>query len=261
MQDVAFMFLRHMSRVKKCTPKWPMLQEFGMQPVQLHWLRLCVRWWNYAIQDDGLVLSALKDQIKAMADGRLDSWVAKFLQAMVELALIPQMHIITTSNFKQHIFDEQAAVDAAMSIYDKIAFNGLHDNPRTCPSTNALGCKYKCWFRDTDNPPSHIYTAMNKEHLQVLLRCRLMNWSIPIHNHNIPRQNRKCHLCHHDIGDEMHFLLHCTASQPIRQRHKHTVRFYTDMNCFMNKQNVHHLPAYVHDIHQLLSEPSRFVPP
>lgn len=256
MQDVIFMFLRHISRVKRSTAKWLLLSEYGMQPVQLHWLRLCVRWWNHAVKDEGLVFNCLKDQMKNIAQGHKECWAYKFLHAMVHLNLLRNVHDINADNLLLHTFNEQAASTAAESIYNQCAFGDALGNPRTCPSQHAHSCRYRRWFwSESSQAHTHINTAMPRQHFYTLIRCRLMNWNIPVNmNHDIPRWERKCHLCHNDIGDEMHYLMHCTACEHIRQSHSQCVAFFhSDMNSFMNGQNVLNFAAYVQDLYTFIT--------
>ena len=54
-----------------------------------------------------------------------------------------------------------------------------------------------------------------------LIKFRTRNHRLPIETgrwRRIPREKRKCHLCHSDIGDEFHYLLVCRALNNLRRQ-------------------------------------------
>ena len=54
-----------------------------------------------------------------------------------------------------------------------------------------------------------------------LIKFRTRNHRLPTETgrwRRIPRENRKCHLCHSDIGDEFHYLLVCRDLNNLRRQ-------------------------------------------
>ena len=60
------------------------------------------------------------------------------------------------------------------------------------------------------------------------IRFRTRNYKLPIEVgrwRRIPRENRKCHLCNLDIGDEYHYLLVCEKLENVRKQYIHSRYF------------------------------------
>ena len=55
-----------------------------------------------------------------------------------------------------------------------------------------------------------------------LLKFKARNHMLPVETgrwRRIPRENRKCHLCHLDIGDEYHYLINCNFLNNLRRQY------------------------------------------
>ena len=67
------------------------------------------------------------------------------------------------------------------------------------------------------------------------IKFRTRNHMLPVETgrwRRIPRENRKCHLCHLDIGDEYHYLINCNFLNNLRRQYIDR-KFYVRPNVIM----------------------------
>ena len=91
-----------------------------------------------------------------------------------------------------------------------------------------------------------------------MLRFRTRNNRLPIEKglfEKIPLEDRCCHLCHQDIGDEYHYLLVCNELKTLRQQlvkkyyysNPNTLKFNALMNT-RNKKEYKNLCTFIKHI-------------
>lgn len=74
----------------------------------------------------------------------------------------------------------------------------------------------------------HYLTKVPDKLRKFLIQFRTRNHKLPIETgrwRRVPRENRKCHLCNLDIGDEYHYLLVCRNLNNLRKQYIDTSYF------------------------------------
>jgi len=85
-QKVVLTFLRLISKTHRTTSRWVLLKEFGLQPSQMFWAKLCARLWNRNLGRKAAPLpkAVLKKDVQLFLKGNRDCWSYKFLRCMAK---------------------------------------------------------------------------------------------------------------------------------------------------------------------------------
>ena len=71
---------------------------------------------------------------------------------------------------------------------------------------------------------------MSTKNARILCKFRTGNVKLPIETgrwFNIERDDRICHLCNSDVGDEFHYIFNCTCLSA--ERNEHTPSYYPNI--------------------------------
>ena len=143
--------------------------------------------------------------------------------------------------------DLEIALDLLSSDANRV-WQGLSNNPRTCPSQGAQLCTYKRWMAIPDpytrrRKVLHVHLDANK--VRKFLRFRTLCHNLPIDRGRqsrprIPRISRICEHCTSgEIGDEMHMIFECMAVQNVRDQYAHLFTYSTStMSTFLWQDDI-----------------------
>ena len=140
-----------------------------------------------------------------------------------------KLYAVSLSHCHNHRNGTFKWLENVRSILISCGFSGIWDN-QSFPNRNWLVKSIRQKLTDLflnewkpqveSNSSCYIYRPFKQkfgfeEYLinapaKYLIKFRTRNQRLPTENgrwRRIPRENRKCHLCHSDIGDEFHYLL------------------------------------------------------
>jgi hypothetical protein len=254
-------YLRWVSGAAKYVSNWVLLKEFAQTPLQLHWIRLVVRWWNsLSSKKHWLAHLAFKDNVQMMIEGDTKCWSAKVIQCMKSLGLIAAtVDMCDLDSVCNLQFSESDVRNKVLLKYESV-WVGLHDNPRLSPSVGNARCIYIRWFgfeaRKEDNSIYHPHVRAvgipAKRH-KLLMQFRLGCWRIAtvLGRHNkIPREERCCELCgSNQVEDEFHVIFECKLYDDIRKTYKTLFGGHADMRRFINDNGQHTVASFLSDVH------------
>lgn len=104
-------------------------------------------------------------------------------------------------------------------------------------NTSSKGLSYNLFMLSNFEFPYYLTSSLSCENKIILSKFRSSNHRLPIETgrwQNVPRENRLCHLCFNDIGDEYHYILSCNVLSDIRTKYipfyfrhnPNTIKFY-----------------------------------
>jgi hypothetical protein len=266
-QKFVLMFLRILSGCTAGTRRWALLQNFGLEPVQVQWACHCARVWNTNILKDNLTGVTLRTDLELMLRGSEKCWTALFLTCMHYLGLIDDAS--SHSNFRRCAievitswrFDEDSIRSGFESRY-KTIFQHVGQDPRLAPRKGAALNKFIEWFHD----PAcmhHLKFSAPEFHVRTLMKFRLGCVPIRGNDHSIRiRQDRTCEICRSNyIEDEKHLIYECPCYDALRSHHEWSPLYEgatSDLKAFMNQKDQAKLSRYIVAIlkhRRLLHEP------
>ena len=208
--------------------------ELGQVPMQVHWTKVVLRFWNRLAQSTGSTLGkrALRDILERArtAGFRGKDWGSQTLCLMRELghnlvALAPSPQdpaaLVAWLSEQQVPADELAAALAARLQPD---WESAATQPRDVAEGGRNGVKlnrYKHWMGLPEGGKAHAHLAagMTQRHHTVLLRFRLLCWGIAINRPGgQPRAERLCPNCS-CMEDEYHVLFECSHYADLKAKH------------------------------------------
>jgi hypothetical protein len=101
------------------------------------------------VHDEWLAKAAMRASLALAREGDKQCWAYGLLSCVQFLGVLPaNVSLDDDSIFGmlEHKFDIGMILHEVDARLDNILWVNTHDNPRTCPSTGAMRCKYIRWF-------------------------------------------------------------------------------------------------------------------
>jgi hypothetical protein len=209
--------------------------ELNQLPMQVHWCRLVLRFWNRLAASTGSTLGAraLRDVLQRARAARFEGndWGSQVLGIMRTLghdlrALAPSQE---PAELVAWLPEQQVPADTlAAALEARLRREWEEDARQTPPRDVAEGGRsgvklnrYKHWMGlpAKGQAHAHLATGMTPRHHTVLLRFRLLCWDIAINRPNgQPRAERKCPNCSR-VEDEFHVMFECFKYADLKAKH------------------------------------------
>jgi hypothetical protein len=207
--------------------------ELAQLPLQSHWLRLVLSFWNALVRsdDDALRRTVLRAYIR-MACVHKVGWVHGVFEVLDALGF-ERLRSSITEEMIEHYVSLQLPVRALLADFQFLLMQPWL-SPRLCCAPRDFVsdgvqpgvklCRYMHWMGlccDVEDPllaPSHARTHIPRAWHVVLMRLRLGVWPLEVNRPRGRARNlRLC--CHCDAGaveDEQHVVLECAAYADLR---------------------------------------------
>ena len=214
LEQVQLRFLKFVLNLKKTTPNYIVYGETGVLPLRIEINYRIISYWTKLVSADN---NKLCSQLYFIAKSYFDN-----LHGTNNFSWIEHVRLILTLNGFSGIWDTHQfpnRIWLAKAIKQKLTdlfLNEWKDEVETKPSSYIYRI-FKADF-EFEYYLTHVPFSLRK----YLLKFRTLNHKLPVEKgrwRNIPRTERKCHLCLNDIGDEYHYLMVCTSLKPIRKKY------------------------------------------
>jgi Reverse transcriptase (RNA-dependent DNA polymerase)/Endonuclease-reverse transcriptase len=257
LQKPCSMFMRRALQQPHSTANWIVLLLSGLMPVQ-HWIiRDFVRMWNrlLAVGDtNALVCACVSQQIHLSQSGRRRAWLCRWQVALHKL--FPALGIPDLVHARQPL-SEQAIMRAQVASYTSLLdgkgdpFSLAHQG-----KGRRIALVWQCL------KPRHVWGQVPgllrlklEPHVRFMwLRFLAGNATIPVHDYNVLRGNvpfgqRLCGKCvWSSVGDELHVVLHCPATQHVRDAFVDGLQWKDSLPAFLAANVCDMCPEFVHNV-------------
>jgi hypothetical protein len=255
LQKPCNMFLRRALRQPHSTANWIVILLSGSLPIQ-HWvIRDFVRFWNrllVVLPSNKLLQACVQQQIQ-LSQSNKRSWLWRWRTALHKL--LPGLDIPAKLHDKQPIAEGdvvRAMVAAYVSLLDAkgdpFSVSPLRNGRRIALVWRMLKGHY-VWGQ----VPLLLRLPAEASVRFTWLRTLAGNARVPVHDHallhgrRVPFAQRVCRKCAQDtVGDELHVLLHCPATQAIRQDFADCLQWRDSLPEFLMANLCYQLPGFVH---------------
>jgi hypothetical protein len=266
-----FIFLRYVSGCSRMTPRWILLHEHSVVPIQAHWARLTARWWRRMVGNTGWLAHAALQESIALSRGGADKkfWYGRFASDMRSLGFQAGGNVEAALGFA---YDEGPLVEAINTFHDTVWVSPRLGHPRLSNGENSQLCRYIKWFYDgtfgvhVPHPTRHTRTfaahlrstEIPPSRYRVLARLRAGCWPIAVNSgrfDGIERSQRFCEYCvatgHEHVEDEMHVVMECPKFSGIRARFGQLFPDGADINRVVNHADQRQVAEFAFAVHEL----------
>ena len=183
------------------------------------------------------------EAVRLAAQSRVRNWAHGLRCALSAVGY--HMHLATGVMEVIDISELRSCLSAQLAS----AWDGLADNPRSCPSEGARLCTYLRWFAcQRGSNECLLRLPLPRKALVCFLRLRTGSHMLPNVAgswEGVPRSQRLCPLCTSQHADERHALMECPALAALRQRYEQLFSGRDSMCQFMWQPDMVQLVRYV----------------
>ena len=231
LERIQLKFLKFAFNLKRSTPTYMIYGELGVKPISIDIKTRMISFWSKLLSHEGnQVASSMYQIIYDMHKNNIIK--SEYLNNI--------KHILNTCGFSG-LWESQSVPNTEwlkLAISQKLEDQYLQ-NWSSIVDTSTCGTNYRL-FKDEFGFSEYLY-ILPKYFSKILLLFRTRNHRLPIELgrwSGIAINERICHFCHKDIGDEFHYILKCEYFQeerhnyikPYYRRHPNVMKFKQLMN-------------------------------
>ena len=211
LEQVQLKFLKIFLNLKKSTPNCMVYGETGVMPLKIYVQCHIISYWSKLIYPTtnnlssklyAVVLSHFQHSINSQF-----RWVENVKNILISCGFSGFWDIHTFPNRNWLVkATKQKLVDLFLNDWQSQI-----ENNTSCYNYRLFKTKF-CFEKYLVNVPANFR--------KYLVKFRTRNHMLPVETgrwRRIPRENRKCHLCHLDVGDEYHYVLTCNFLNNLRR--------------------------------------------
>ncbi|RYH25835.1 hypothetical protein EON65_15190 [archaeon] len=232
-----------------------LLRELGKLPLQVHWWRRSLSFWN------DLATAPVGSLYRTLL---LDNWRdaccfgVKNFSSSVTGALARLGHALLVDSSVLPIISVKAVLGDLERSFHVLP---VSPSPRTAPSEGIMVCTYHNWFLPTSGSSAYHTLPMSGSRLRRFLGFRLGNHKLPValgRRGNVHRDDRACpHCSDGTVGDELHMVFECPKVQGLRHKYCHLfgppISQALDMRAFFSQRDMFAVVNFTLEALQLVS--------
>ena len=207
-------FLKYFLGLNKRTSNWGTISETGRFPFMLFIFTHMVKfWWHMMNTNSHILRGALQENFKLYLAGN-NTWMKSLARI---LKFIDADHILYTTDTSEVLFQLKSLKvkleQKFLSCWREHTENTRKNSESKLTLFASLLNKFQC--------APHILAISNYKLRCSFSRFRLSAHRLPIETlrySNVPRSLRLCPFCCKAVGDETHYMLHCTDPQITESR-------------------------------------------
>ena len=212
-ERVQLKYFKHIFYLKKSTPSYMIYGELGIKPIQVDIETRTIAFWAKLIEADmhNKLSSAIYTVIYEMTkEKKIKSfWIENIKTLLCSLGF-------SGIWYSQSFFNKKWLVKAVHNKLNDLFIQKWLENIRLTSNSNFYKI-FKTTFQQ-----SNYFSQLSTYYCKKFIRFRTRNHRFPVETgrwRSIPFDERKCHLCEMDIGDEFHYLLVCSYFRQERQNY------------------------------------------
>jgi hypothetical protein len=231
-------FVRSILGVGKSVPYWCLLEECGLESLQVFWFKCALRFWNTMRHSPGSMLESVakEDLLLVTAVKHKSCWTYHMCKVLARLGFLSSSYasaFLSNTPFPDDTYqylwnlefsDVGLAVEKMLRFWRDRVLNATMQIPRL--SAHPKFATYVHWvgLRPLLEPAQHMTACMLRHKHVCLIRFRLACWyKLGMHNlrsQGISRFMRICEHCGIDTyDDELHVLLECPRHSALRAQY------------------------------------------
>jgi len=243
--------LRRITGIRDKVREDVLLRELDLMPLDFGWWKRTINFYNglVAMPVDNVYYKIARDDYHMPMPRNKSTLIQSVFKG-----LNAKGYVITVRGDRLPSVNLDVALDILACNADR-TWQGLSDNPRTCPTEGAQLCTYKSWMTSPDPLMRRrrvLHAHLDAGKIRSFLRFRTSCHNLPVDKGRqarprIPRMSRICEHCTmNEIGDEMHLVFECPAVQHVRDQYAHLFTFATStMRTFLWQDDIISVIKYV----------------
>ena len=215
LEQIHLNFCKRILRVRSSTPNYMVYGELGRFPLEIKVKIRMTSFWRRIMHGDKLSSNMYRLLLSLMQNsGQSFKWL-NFIESIFNDTGLGYVFVNQDSADYKHLIKQVLQDQYIQKWHQDVQLS----------SRGVFYSSYKNCFGFEN------YLIKIPENARIwMTKLRTSNIKIPIETgrwHNIPAEDRKCHICKESVGDEFHYLFICKSPQLVTFREQHIPSYYT----------------------------------